>query len=153
VRKLQGLAARPDQLSASRPADRRRGRTGRRQQWFNTVGVRLPGQHTAGACGTAPAAGFGFYGDAQNRHHSRAQGSKIFNMALFKDFPLTEEGFLWKFRAEAFQHVQTTPIREIEYDPGATRTMTKVTSAADPAHSGAGVAGEVLEAFSLKIYS
>ena len=104
-------------------------KNGTSQQWFNTSAFACPGSTTAGACGTAPAAGFGFYGDAQTGI-IRGPGQQIFNMALFKDFHFTEKDFV-EFRAEAFNTFNHT-------NPGNPNTTLgnanydKVTSAADP---------------------
>ena len=127
--KLQGLAARPDQLSGQSASGPKTWKNGTSQQWFNTSACACPGSTTAGACGTAPAAGFGFYGDAQTGI-IRGPGQQIFNMALFKDFHFTEKDFV-EFRAEAFNTFNHT-------NPGNPNTTLgnanydKVTSAADP---------------------
>jgi hypothetical protein len=127
--KLQGLAARPDQLSGQSASGPKTWKNGSSQQWFNTSAFACPGSTTAGACGTAPAAGFGFYGDAQTGI-IRGPGQYVFNMALFKDFHFTEKDFV-EFRAEAFNTFNHT-------NPGNPNTTLgnanydKVTSAADP---------------------
>jgi hypothetical protein len=123
----QGLAARPDQLAGTNGP--KTWKNGSSQQWFNTSAFACPGSTTAAACGTAPAAGFGFYGDAQTGI-IRGPGQYVFNMALFKDFHFTEKDFV-EFRAEAFNTFNHT-------NPGNPTTTLgnanygKVTSAADP---------------------
>ena len=123
----QGLAARPDQLAGTNGP--KTWKNGSSQQWFNTSAFACPGSTTAAACGTAPAAGFGFYGDAQTGI-IRGPGQYVFNIALFKDFHFTEKDFV-EFRAEAFNTFNHT-------NPGNPTTTLgnanygKVTSAADP---------------------
>jgi hypothetical protein len=123
----QGLAVRPDQLAGTNGP--KTWKSGSSQQWFNPSAFACPGSTTAGACGTAVAAGFGFYGDAQTGI-LRGPGQEVFNMALFKDFHFTEKDYL-EFRAEAFNTFNHT-------NPGNPNTTLgnanygKVTSAADP---------------------
>lgn len=126
----QGLAARPDQLagtSTNGPKTWKKSVTN--PQWFNTAAFACPGSTTAGACGTAPSAGWGFYGDAQTGI-IRGPGQYVFNMSLSKDFNFTEKDFV-EFRAEAFNTFNHT-------NPGNPNTTLgnasygKITSAADP---------------------
>jgi hypothetical protein len=125
----QGLAARPDQLAGTSTNGPKTWKNGSTQQWFNTSAFACPGSTTPGACGTAPAAGWGFYGNAQTGI-IRGPGQELFNMALFKQFHFTESSFL-EFRAEAFNTFNHT-------NPGNPNTTLgnanygKVTSALDP---------------------
>ena len=125
----QGLAVRPDQLPGVNPTGPNTCKNGSTQQWFNNAAFACPGSTTAGACGTAPAAGFGFYGNAQTGI-IRGPGQELFNMALFKQFHFTEKSFL-EFRAEAFNVFNHT-------NPGNPNTTLgnanygKVTSSLDP---------------------
>ena len=120
---------RPDQIAGQSTNGPKLWKNSATAEWFNTAAFTCPGGTTAGACGTAPAAGWGFYGDAQTGI-IRGPGQYVFNMALFKDFHFTEKDFV-EFRAEAFNTFNHT-------NPGNPNTTLgnanfgKVTSAADP---------------------
>jgi hypothetical protein len=96
----QGLAARPDQLAGTSTNGPKTWKTGTSKQWFNTLAFTCPGGTTPGPCGTAPKAGFGFYGNAQTGI-IRGPGQELFNMALYKEFKVAGNGVL-EFRSEAF---------------------------------------------------
>jgi hypothetical protein len=125
----QGLAARPDQVAGTSTNGPKTWKTGSTKQWFNTSAFTCPGGTTPGPCGTAPAAGFGFYGDAQTGI-IRGPGQELFDMSLSKEFHFTERDFL-EFRAEAFNTFNHT-------NPGNPNTTLgnasygQVTSALDP---------------------
>ncbi|MDP9052195.1 MAG: Plug and carboxypeptidase regulatory-like domain-containing protein [Acidobacteriota bacterium] len=125
----QGLAARPDQLAGTSTNGPKLWKTSSTAQWFNTSAFACPGSTTPGPCGTAPAAGWGFYGNAQTGI-IRGPGQVLFNMALFKEFHITEKDY-FEFRAEAFNTFNHT-------NPGNPNTQLgnanygKVTSALDP---------------------
>jgi hypothetical protein len=125
----QGLAARPDQISGTSTNGPKTWKNGSTQQWFNTSAFACPGGTTGVACGTALPAGYGFYGNAQTGI-IRGPGQEIFNMALFKQFHITEKTY-FEFRAEAFNAFNHT-------NPGNPNTTLgnsnygKVTSALDP---------------------
>ena len=125
----QGLAARPDQVPGTSTNGPKLWKQSATAEWFNTGAFACPGTTTPGACGTAPSAGWGFYGNAQTGI-IRGPGQELFNMALFKEFHFTEKDFL-EFRAEAFNTFNHT-------NPGNPNTTLgnsnygKVTSALDP---------------------
>jgi hypothetical protein len=127
--KLQGLAARPDQLSGQSTNGPKTWKNGTSQQWFNTSAFACPGSTTAGSCGSITSAGFGFYGDAQTGI-IRGPGQEVFNMSLFKEFHFTEKDFL-EFRAEAFNTFNHTNPSNPNTTLG-NANYGKVTAAADP---------------------
>jgi hypothetical protein len=124
-----GLALRPDQVPNSSTNGPKTWKNGSSQQWFNTSAFSCPGLTNGVSCGTFPAASNGLYGNAQTGI-IRGPGQALFNMALFKDFYITEKDFL-EFRAEAFNTFNHT-------NPGNPNTTLgnanygKVTSASDP---------------------
>lgn len=124
-----GLALRPDQVPNSSTNGPKTWKNGSSQQWFNTSAFSCPGLTNGVSCGTFPTVSDGLYGNAQTGI-IRGPGQALFNMALFKDFYLTEKDFL-EFRAEAFNTFNHT-------NPGNPNTTLgnanygKVTSASDP---------------------
>jgi Carboxypeptidase regulatory-like domain/TonB-dependent Receptor Plug Domain len=125
----QGLAARPDQLAGTSTNGPKTWKNGSTQQWFNTSAFACPGSTTPGPCGAAPAAGWGFYGNAQTGI-IRGPGQVVFNMALFKQFRFTESSFL-EFRAEAFNTFNHTNPTNPNTTLG-NSNYGKVTGALDP---------------------
>jgi hypothetical protein len=125
----QGLAARPDQLSGTSTNGAKLWKNSATAQWFNTLAFACPGSTIAGPCGTAPAAGYGFYGNAQTGI-IRGPGQELFNTALYKTFDIMDRAHL-EFRAEAFNTFNHT-------NPGNPNTTLgnanygKVTTALDP---------------------
>jgi len=126
---FQGLASRPDMVPGASTNGPKTWKNGSTQQWFNTLAFECPGSSTPGSCGTMTAPNFGHYGDAMTGV-IRGPGQEIYNMALFKEFHITEKNF-FEFRAEAFNtfnhtnpNAPTTTLGNANYG--------KVTSAADP---------------------
>jgi hypothetical protein len=129
--KNQGLAARPDQLTGAATGGPKTWKVGTSQQWFNTAAFACPGSTTAGSCGTMTAANgnFGQYGNAQTGI-IRGPGQELFNMALFKEFHITETSY-FEFRAEAFNTFNHTNPSNPNTTLG-NANYGKVTAAADP---------------------
>jgi hypothetical protein len=125
----QGLAARPDQLAGTTTNGPKTWKTGSTQQWFNTSAFACPGSTTAGPCGTAPAAGWGYYGNAQTGI-IRGPGQELFNTALYKTFDIAEKAHL-EFRAEAFNTFNHTNPQNPNTTLG-NSNFGKVTAAYDP---------------------
>ncbi len=126
---FQGLAVRPDVVPGTSTNGPKTWKNGSTQQWFNLLAFECPGSSTPGPCGTMTAPNFGRYGNAMTGL-IRGPGQEIYNMALFKEFHITEKNF-FEFRAEAFNTFNHT-------NPNAPNTTLgnanygKVTGAADP---------------------
>jgi hypothetical protein len=90
-------------------------KNGSTQQWFNLAAFQDPAH--------------GFYGDAMTGI-IRGPGQEIYNMALFKDFHITDKDY-FEFRAEAFNTFNHTNPNGPNTTLGNTN-YGKVTSAADP---------------------
>jgi hypothetical protein len=126
---LQGNASRPDVVPGVSTNGPKTWKNGSTQQWFNTSAFSCPGSTTGVSCGTMTAANFGLYGNAMTGI-IRGPGQEIYNMAIFKEFHITEANY-FEFRAEAFNTFNHTNPN----NPNATlgnANYGKVTSAADP---------------------
>ena len=126
---LQGNASRPDVVPGVSTNGPKTWKNGSTQQWFNTSAFSCPGSTTGATCGTMTAANFGLYGNAMTGI-IRGPGQEIYNMAIFKEFHITEANY-FEFRAEAFNTFNHTNPN----NPNATlgnANYGKVTSAADP---------------------
>ena len=104
------------------------------QQWFNTAAFSCPGSTGAQVgvnCGTMTAAhgNFGLYGNAMPGT-IRGPGQEIYNMALFKEFHITETNY-FEFRAEAFNAFNHTNPNNPNAQLG-NSNYGKVTGADDP---------------------
>ena len=104
------------------------------QQWFNTAAFSCPGSTGAQVgvnCGTMTAAhgNFGLYGNAMPGT-IRGPGQEIYNMALFKEFHITENNY-FEFRAEAFNAFNHTNPQNPNAQLG-NSNYGKVTAAYDP---------------------
>ena len=112
---FQGLSSRPDVVPGQSTNGPKTWKVGSTQQWFNTAAFQDP-QH-------------GFYGNAMTGI-IRGPGQEIYNMALFKEFHITEKQY-FEFRGEAFNTFNHT-------NPNGPNTTLgnanygKITSAADP---------------------
>jgi hypothetical protein len=126
---LQGNASRPDVVPGVSTNGPKTWKNGSSQQWFNTSAFSCPGSTTGVSCVTMTAANFGLYGNAMTGI-IRGPGQEIYNMALFKEFHITEANY-FEFRAEAFNTFNHTNPN----NPNATlgnANYGKVTGAADP---------------------
>ncbi|MGA2897784.1 MAG: carboxypeptidase-like regulatory domain-containing protein [Acidobacteriaceae bacterium] len=126
---LQGNASRPDVVPGVSTNGPKTWKNGSSQQWFNTSAFSCPGTTTGATCVTMPATSFGLYGNAMTGI-IRGPGQEIYNMALFKEFHITEANY-FEFRAEAFNTFNHTNPN----NPNATlgnANYGKVTGAADP---------------------
>ena len=126
---LQGNASRPDVVPGVSTNGPKTWKNGSTQQWFNTSAFSCPGSTTGVSCVTMTAANFGLYGNAMTGI-IRGPGQEIYNMAIFKEFHITEANY-FEFRAEAFNTFNHTNPN----NPNATlgnANYGKVTSAADP---------------------
>jgi hypothetical protein len=126
---LQGNASRPNVVPGASTNGPKTWKVGTSQQWFNTLAFECPGSTTPGPCGTMPAAGFGYYGDAMTGI-IRGPGQELFNMALFKTFDIMEKAHL-EFRAEAFNAFNHTNPQNPTTTLGS-GNYGKVTGAYDP---------------------
>jgi hypothetical protein len=133
---FQGNASRPDVVpgvSTNGPKAWKT-TTGVAQEWFNTAAFSCPGSTGANvgvSCGTMSAANgnFGLYGNAMTGL-IRGTGQEIYNMAMFKEFHITENNY-FEFRAEAFNVFNHTNPNNPNTTLG-NSNYGKVTSAADP---------------------
>ena len=133
---FQGNASRPDVVpgvSTNGPKAWKT-TTGVTQEWFNTSAFSCPGSSGANVgtnCGTMSAANgnFGLYGNAMTGI-IRGPGQEIYNMALFKEFHITEANY-FEFRAEAFNTFNHTNPNNPNTTLG-NSNFGKVTTAADP---------------------
>ena len=133
---FQGNASRPDVVpgvSTNGPKAWKT-TTGVTQEWFNTSAFSCPGSTGANvgiSCGTMSAANgnFGLYGNAMTGI-IRGPGQEIYNMAIFKEFHITETNY-FEFRAEAFNIFNHTNPQNPNTTLGNTN-YGKVTAAYDP---------------------
>jgi hypothetical protein len=125
----QGLALRPDQVPGSNTDGPKTWKNGSSQQWFNTSAFSCPGRVDGLNCGTMPATSYGLYGHAQTGI-IRGPGQEIYNMALFKQFNITEKDYI-EFRAEAFNAFNHTNPSNPNTSLG-NSNYGKITGAADP---------------------
>ncbi len=112
---FQGNSSRPDVVPGVSTNGPKTWKTGSTQQWFNTAAF------------VAPA--HGYYGNAMTGI-IRGPGQEIYNMALFKEFHITENNY-FEFRAEAFNTFNHTNPN----NPNATlgnSNYGKITGAAEP---------------------
>jgi hypothetical protein len=130
---FQGNASRPDVVPGVSTNGPKAWKTaaGVPQQWFNTSAFSCPGSVTGVSCGTMSAANgnFGLYGNAMTGI-IRGPGQEIYNMALFKEFHITEANF-FEFRAEAFNAFNHTNPNNPNTTLG-NSNYGKVTGAYDP---------------------
>jgi hypothetical protein len=128
---FQGNASRPDVVPGVSTNGPKTWKNGSTQQWFNTSAFSCPGSTTGVSCGTMTAAqgNFGLYGDAMTGI-IRGPGQEIYNMALFKEFHITEACY-FEFRAEAFNALNHTNPQNPNTTLGNVN-YGKVTAAYDP---------------------
>jgi hypothetical protein len=128
---FQGNASRPDVVPGVSTNGPKTWKNGSTQQWFNTSAFSCPGSTTGVTCGTMSAANgnFGLYGNAMTGI-IRGPGQEIYNMALFKEFHITEANY-FEFRAEAFNTFNHTNPNNPNTTLG-NANYGKVTGAYDP---------------------
>jgi len=123
-----GLTGRPFVVPGQSTNGPKTWKTGSTQQWFNAGAYVNPtGTQASGASNALLY--YGYYGNAQNGTII-GPGQEVFNMALFKEFHITEKNF-FEFRAEAFNTFNHTNPSNPNVSIG-NANMNKITGAADP---------------------
>jgi hypothetical protein len=112
---FQGLSGRPDVVPGTTTNGPKTWKNGSTQQWFNTAAFQDPAH--------------GFYGNAMTGI-IRGPGQEIYNIALFKEFHITDRNY-FEFRAEAFNALNHTNPNGPNTTLG-NSSYGKITSAADP---------------------
>jgi hypothetical protein len=123
-----GLTSRPFVVPGQSTNGPKTWKTGSTQQWFNAGAYVNPTGTQASGVSNALLY-YGYYGNAQNGTII-GPGQEVFNMALFKEFHITEKNF-FEFRAEAFNTFNHTNPSNPNVSIG-NANMNKITGAADP---------------------